>query len=249
MRGTRQLQLGPFEARVNPLILVAVGITVFTLIRLGLWQLDRAELKLATQQSFEQRQAAFPTPIEQLDRTDSEALKHLKISLAGTYVSNRDILIGNRVYHGDYGYEVITPFILASSGEMVFISRGWVRGMPDRSVLPEIEATEGVQMLLGHLYVPPPQSFYKPGKLGGKWPAVVSYFEVAASAEAFQKPAFPYVVRLDENSPGVLTRPWPKPHLKASDSQSYAMQWFAMALAVVLITLYFGTNIRRLWER
>ena len=63
-----------------------------------------------------------------------------------------------------------------------------------------------------------------------------------------QREAFPYLVRLDENTPGVLTRPWPIPKLKASKSQSYAVQWFAMALAVVLVTIYLATNIRELWR-
>ncbi len=244
---TREIKLGPLEIRFNLVIACAVLISVAGLFRLGLWQLDRAELKLATQLAFEQRQEAFPTPIEKLDLSDPDSLKHLKISLAGSYIPDRNVLIGNRVYHGDYGYEVITPFVLASTGEIVFISRGWVRGMPDRSVLPPLDHTSGVQLLRGHVYVPPPQTFYKPARLGNRWPAVVSYFEVAAAAEAFPESAFPYVVRLDEETPGVLTRPWPKVHLKASDSQSYAMQWFAMALAVIIATLYFSTNIRKLW--
>ncbi|MFT5484646.1 MAG: surfeit locus 1 family protein [Halieaceae bacterium] len=246
MSRTHLIRFGPLEIKFNFWVAAAILISLTSLIKLGLWQLDRAELKRNLQTAYEQRQTSQPVAIEQISMADVEQLKNLSVSLAGTYEPGKNILIGNRTYRGEFGYEVITPFVLASDDSLVFISRGWIRGAPGRSHLPEIPHINGIHLLTGEIYIPPPQTFYRAQPPGENWPIVVSYFDATVASSAFDKSAFPYTVRLDENMAGVLTRPWTAIALKSSSSESYALQWFAMALAVVLVTLMMATNLRQL---
>jgi surfeit locus 1 family protein len=240
-----EIRLGPLAIRFNPLIAAAVAVTLFSLVRLGLWQLDRAAEKRALALQFEQRQTAHPTAIELVDPSNTAQMQNLKISLAGSFLESRDVLITNRTYRGQFGYEVVTPFQLASNNHLVFVSRGWIAGPPDHSSLPEIPSITGVQMLTGNVYIPPRQTFYQGQPPDGRWPMMVSYFDVAVMASAFNEPSFPYTIRLDETSPGDLTRPWPSLKLKANSSESYALQWFAMALGVFIVTLYLSVGKKR----
>ena len=61
--------------------------------------------------------------------------------------------------------------------------------------------------------------------------------------ELFETPLFSYVVRLSKANSGVLERYWPTIKLKPESSTSYALQWFGMALALLVAAIMKSTNI------
>ena len=55
---------------------------------------------------------------------------------------------------------------------------------------------------------------------------------------------FDYSIRLAEATPGVLLRNWPVISTTPEKHRGYAVQWFAMAAALVLLYLYYSTRKR-----
>ena len=54
---------------------------------------------------------------------------------------------------------------------------------------------------------------------------------------------YPYSVRLDADSPGALTVDWPLVNMAPEKHRAYAVQWFCMALALLLIFLWRSSNV------
>ena len=59
----------------------------------------------------------------------------------------------------------------------------------------------------------------------------------------FDSPLFPYVIRLGVDQPGVLVRHWPAVTSNTSQNFSYALQWFSMAIALLMVSLILSSNI------
>ncbi len=68
-------------------------------------------------------------------------------------------------------------------------------------------------------------------------------------APHFSSPLFPYAVRLAEGQPGVLVRHWPVVLVDSGRNFSYALQWFAMAIAVIAVSLILSSNVLQLSKR
>jgi cytochrome oxidase assembly protein ShyY1 len=81
------------------------------------------------------------------------------------------------------------------------------------------------------------------------WPLVIRYLNMDELAPEFQAPLFPYVVRLAENQPGVLIRHWPVVLVDSGRNFTYALQWFAMAIAVIAVSLVLSSNWLKLVQQ
>ena len=75
------------------------------------------------------------------------------------------------------------------------------------------------------------------------WPLLIRYLNTIELKPHFEASIFPYVVRLSENQNGVLVRHWPTVIVDTSRNYSYALQWFALAIAVVAVALILSSNL------
>ncbi|MEE9425571.1 MAG: SURF1 family protein [Methylococcales bacterium] len=226
-----------------------VALSVFfllpLLIRLGFWQLDRAEQKRQLQSDRDTKHLAIPVSVENLDLDNKHALKHMKVRLDGSYDNEQSILVSNQFFQSRPGYEVITAFKLHSSDQIVLVSRGWISVNYDNKQLPTIKPVTGTQQLVGEIHLPISNSFFLLQNIDtpANWPLRVHHFDLNNMSHLFDKTVLPFVVRLDETSTGVLTRHWQSTRLKPVNSTSYAIQWFGMALILAVITIIKSTNI------
>ncbi|MEE9411873.1 MAG: SURF1 family protein [Methylococcales bacterium] len=232
-----------FKFKWKVVLSVLFLFTVF--MRLGFWQLDRAEQKYQFQRDRNAKHLANPVPVESLALDNQQILKHMKVRLDGSYDNQKSILVSNQLFQNRPGYEVITAFKLRVSGQIVLVSRGWVSVNYDNKQLPTIEPVTGTQQLVGEIYLPLSNSFFLPQTIDtpANWPLQVHHFDVSNISHLFDRTVLPFVVRLDETSIGVLKRHWQKKRLKPVNSTSYAIQWFGMALILVVISLIKSSNI------
>ena len=220
------------------------------LIRLGFWQLDRAEQKRQLQSDRNARSLAIPVPVESLDLDNIHTLKHKKVRLIGSYDNKQSILVSNQFFQNRPGYEVITVFKLRTNDQIVLVSRGWISVDYENKQLPTIETITGTQQLVGEIHLPSSNSFFLPQKIDtpANWPLRVHHFDISNISHLFDRTVLPFVVRLDKTSIGVLERPWKMTRLKPVNSTSYAIQWFGMALILVVITIIKSTNILEIFR-
>jgi surfeit locus 1 family protein len=221
-----------------------VALTFCILVALGFWQLDRAEEKRRKQLAIEARLIAKPVAFEDLLQNTSESLNLQRVYLQGSYLVDRTILLTNKFYLGQRGYEVLTAFKLKSINQIVMVSRGWTDARPGPNGPRNLETPAGEHHLIGAIHVPSGPSFFTDEPIKDDvWPLRLHHLSMDNIDRLFSVPVFPYVVRLDETMPGVLHRYWPVPDLHPERSTSYAVQWFSMAILLIVVTLFNCTNI------
>lgn len=226
---------------------VALFLPLFLL--LGNWQLQRATEKELLSAHWQQRALAQPRRVETLDH-DPQNLAYRPVTLVGEFLQDRYFLLDNRVYQGRYGMEVLNPFRLASGGELVIINRGWVPADPARRSLPEVLVPSGTQRMLGSVYVPPGDPYtLGPESSEGAWPRVLQNFDAAVVGASLGEKVFPYSVRIDSDEELALVADWPVVNVSPEKHRGYAVQWFCMALALLLIYVWRSTNLDELLRR
>lgn len=121
-------------------------ISFFTLIRLGFWQLDRADQKNDINQNFLERQSDEVITDQSLI---SEENIWRKFKLNGKFL-NINFFLDNQMYRRNAGYTVFTPF-LTSEGLAILVNRGWHPLPESRNEIPSIENISGPKTITGIL--------------------------------------------------------------------------------------------------
>jgi surfeit locus 1 family protein len=213
------------------------------LLSLGFWQLSREQEKLQLQAQYAAREGEMPAPLSAL--ASAADLQYRRVTVSGEYDNEHSFLLDNRIHQGQVGFEVITP-VLTANDEVVLVNRGWLPQGATRADLPELEAINGTVDLRGSVYVP----LGKPLVLGAAeasatWPRIVQTLDppaMAAAAGHAARRLFPYSVRLDIATPGVLVRDWPVISTAPEKHRAYAVQWFAMAAMLIGLYLFYSTR-------
>jgi len=243
-----------------------LAFTVFFLpvtLSAGFWQLHRAEEKrdiLATQGALQSSPpvmfSSLRAGIEAASDGGEEHLaqRYLRVIAVGELHPKQVFLIDNRVQGGRPGYEVLLPMkVVLSTGETTWlmVNRGWLAGGLDRSQLPVIPAMLEGSKVSGYLYKP----LGKPLMLADDpWPdkvtpLVIQHFEQMKLEAYLGASVYPYMLRLEENHPGSLRVDWVIVSAQPEKHTAYAVQWFAMALALVILTVFANSNIAGYFTR
>ncbi|PCI43910.1 MAG: hypothetical protein COB51_10905 [Moraxellaceae bacterium] len=241
---TAPLEKAKLTFHTNWKISTFVALMLPCLISLGFWQLDRADEKRAVQAVFDLRQTEKPISIESLFDQQAVDLKSVRVSLKGRYINSNNILIDNKIYHSKFGYEVVTPFKLSTSGRLILVNRGWIQGHSDRRIFPDIDEIQKEQTVEGVIFIPSktPFSLGTPEQ-SDAWPKRVPFINHTELVAYFDAPLFPHQVRLDTQQAGELQRNWKVITVKPEKHTGYAVQWFAMAFTLALLYLALSTNL------
>ncbi len=215
------------------------------LISLGFWQLHRADVKRALEEAYAQRARAPALDLARVERWDESRLRYRRARVRGRYLAGRQILLDNQVHEGRAGYHVLTPLVPGAGEHCVLVDRGWIPAPGDRSRVPEPGVPAGTVSVRGLLDQAP-----EPGiRLGTavtepvRWPLVVPWVDPAALALHLGCRPAPLVLKLDPDLAGGFVRDWQPVSLQPEKSVSYAVQWFAMA--VMLVVIYLALHLRR----
>ncbi len=153
----------------------------------------------------------------------------------------------NRQRDGQVGFEVVTPFQL-SDDTVLLVNRGWVAGERNRNALPDPAVPEGEVTLFGDWWAPSEHPLLDGERSSEGWPKIILAIEPEAMAKSLGEPLGKHYVKLDDGSPGALVTDWRQYEISAAKHLGYAVQWFAMALAVLLWFVLTTTNVRRRWR-
>ena len=111
-----------FKPGLIPTIVTLLILPV--LLRLGFWQLERAEEKRELIVLFKQQNELGPLLIKDTIKLD-EKLNYRTAQVEGNYNPAKQIFVDNKIYQGKTGVHVITPFKLKDSEYSILINRGW----------------------------------------------------------------------------------------------------------------------------
>ena len=227
-------------ALLTTLLTVAL---IALLISLGRWQLRRADEKRALFDSF----SAGADATLLIDLATAPVRRYQHIEANGHYDQARQILIDNMVTAERAGYFVITPFALTGGG-WVLVNRGWVPLGASRAERPAIAVAGNTRRLRGradHMPSPGIQMGTK-AALAPPYPVVASFPSQGDIAHLVRETAWTSATDLVLLDPGELdgyVRHWSAPGFPPMRHIAYAVQWFALALT--LLVIYVVTNLER----
>lgn len=208
------------------------------LLSLGFWQVDRAQQKetLLTLAASKDKE---PQLVERAP-ADWEGLNYQPVRLRGMWLPEQSFLVDNRVYKGQVGYELLTPFRLVD-GSLLMVNRGW-QPKQNASVALAVP-TESVS---GVVYVP--IRGYAIGEAisdADSWPAVSLYLDLEAFAARLQQPLQPVVLVVDKADKNALIPIWTPVVSGPERHWGYAAQWFGLALVLMIFGVIWARKSRR----
>ncbi|HEX8593523.1 MAG TPA: SURF1 family protein [Pseudomonas sp.] len=226
-----------FAPRLLPTLVVLALLPC--LIALGFWQLGRGEEKRVMIVHYAERRAADPVPIEQLLTSDDPAYR--RVQLSGRFDPEHSLLLDNSTRDGKAGVELLQPFEDQASGVWVLVNRGWL-SWPDRRTPPQFQTPTQLLDVQAWVYVAPGATFQlHADSANAPWPRLVTAVDAGKFWAELGRDGFPQQVRM--MSPlGALRLDWPLVAMGPEKHLGYAVQWFALATALLCLYLYLGWN-------
>ncbi len=224
---------------------VAAMLTVLpVLLWLGMWQLNRAAQKSDLLERFGRDDDTVE--IAAVLDAEPESVRYRPVQATGQYLADRQFLLEGMSLEGRPGLHVLTPLELPD-GRVVLVNRGWIPETLTRDTLPPLPVSPGQRTVNGRV-VP----YLQPGirlesEFDEGWPRRVMYPTPDEVAVQLGRSVVPHVVWLDPDAPDGFERVWKPAEFGPARHIGYAVQWFGLAVTVVLI--YLILTFRRRHER
>jgi len=224
-----------FRPGLLPTLVVLVLLAL--LLALGGWQLQRADEKSALLASQEARRQAPAQPVGELERSADPAFQ--RVLLRGYFDAEHSLLLDNRTRDGRVGVELLQPFYDQPSGLWLLLNRGWLP-WPDRRTPVSFSTPDGALQLQAWIYVAPGESFQlQADQPGNAWPQLLTRVDAGALWRQLGRAGWPYELRLLPG-PAAYQAEWAVVAMGPEKHLGYAVQWFALAVALACLFIYFG---------
>lgn len=224
-----------FRPGIVPTLVVALLLPL--LVSLGFWQLSRGAEKSALLQTYTERRAAEPMAGTELQHSADPAFR--RVRLHGQFDAAHSLLLDNRQRNGKVGVELLQPFQDQATGQWLLVNRGWLP-WPDRRTPPQFTTPAQVLSFDAWVYVSPGATFQLHADPDtATWPHLVTAVDPAKLWTSLGREGFAYELRA-ENGPAIYQADWPVVAMGPEKHIAYAVQWFAMSIALFGLFLYLG---------
>ena len=210
-------------------------------LRLGVWQLHRADFKEALLRRYAASASAPPVDFDSVaGKPPADAFP--RVRLHGRYLADRIYLLDNPKHDGRGGVEVYVPLELADKSKLLLVDLGFLDGNGSRQA-PSLPALPTGEVTLQGLYLPPPGSGFR---MGGdalarqtRWPKTSIFLDPEEIAADIGRSLYPRVLALDPEPSSVYVRQHVLDFsaMPPARHRAYAFQWFTFAVAVVVLLL------------
>lgn len=168
-------------------------------------------------------------------RAEAKALQHVRIE--GEFLPQHTVLLDNKLRHGRPGYEVVMPLKPAGGGRPVLVNRGWVAAPPTRDVLPPVRTPSGKATVEGVARTRFPRILEVQPQRGQ---AVRQTLDIADFAVETGLALEPYYLEQHSAAADGLNREWVAPDAGVEKHESYALQWYSLAVLALVLGIVFS---------
>jgi cytochrome oxidase assembly protein ShyY1 len=222
-------------------LLTAAAALLF--LRLGVWQLHRAEEKDSLMRRYAASAAA---PLRDFDEAagaapDAAGYPHLRVR--GEYLAGRLYLLDNPRHDERGGAEVYAPLRVRGGERLLLVDLGFLPGSGVDDRPPEVPPLPAGEVSVEGLYLPPPGTGFEMGGNAlarqARWPKTTVYLELGQVAADLGAPLYPRVLALDPDpaAPYARRRMPDFTAMPPARHRAYAFQWFTFAAAAVALFL------------
>ena len=233
-------------ATVSALIVIAIGCGA------GIWQLNRADTKIAMAANLLARQQ-MPILSANSGPWALEEARERRMIARGQYLPEAAIWLDNRPRPippagsttSQSGFYLMMPLRLEGKDEVLWINRGWApRNNENRETLPPVLTPNKVVNVEGIVFAHPGKVY----ELGGgkiatdiSRPRIEQNFDLAAEGKLRSWSQLPFILReIEVGAEDGLLRDWAPLTSGVDRHYAYAFQWFALAFAGFLFWLISG---------
>ncbi len=220
-------------------------------IRLGVWQLSRLAERRAFNAVLAGRTTAQPVSFQSLTR-DTALGHYRRVTAAGRFDYDHQIVYAGRSREGSPGVYLITPLQVAGTDTAVMVNRGWVYS-PDAATVDESRWREADSAsITGYA-----ETFVVADpRVSPATPRRLHTLDQPTIAKLVAAPIAPYVIVRNDTTvraalpagvpPAVDSTParLTLPPLDEGSHQSYAFQWFAFAAIAIVGGVMLTRNTR-----
>jgi surfeit locus 1 family protein len=205
---------------------------------LGKWQVQRYHYKQQLLQAYARNQQTAAVPVTEISRA-APAMQFQPVTAAGTYENADTVLLTNRPYHDRIGFEVLTPLRIAGEKKMLWVDRGWVAADAKQNA-PVIQPVIAPQQIKGVIkFLNEFQFILGNNVLAAGPPRQLQKMDIAALEKLTGQTYFPFIVRLDPRAENGFGRDWIISTVQPERHLGYAVQWFALAAALLIAAFCF----------
>jgi len=240
-------------ATVSALLVVAIACAA------GIWQLNRADSKIALAANLLARQqmpilSANAGPLTLVDASERRMIAR------GQYIPQAAIWLDNRPRPtppagsntSQSGFYLLMPLQLEGRDEILWVNRGWApRNSENRETLPPVKTQSHVVTIEGIVFAHPGKVYALGGGQAvidaGK-PRIEQNFDLLAEGRLRGWVQSPFILReVDTSIEDGLLREWAPLTTGVDRHYAYAFQWFALAVSGFLFWLI--TGLRQYWRQ
>lgn len=102
------------------------------------WQFERGVARADRNDLIVAQSALAPVPLGTIVG-EVEEHEWKSVTVQGTFDVSRQILLRNRYFEGQYGFEVLTAFT-STDGNLFWVDRGWVKAGASATITPDVPA-------------------------------------------------------------------------------------------------------------
>lgn len=222
------------------MLIVSAALLVPALLGLGFWQVDRAEQKKQLIQSWSQQQ--FQTRLPELSEFSSG--QYMNLNLQGHFDRQHYFLLENRFRDGKLGFEVVVPFS-TEFGERVLVNLGWIKADNNRAEKPALTIPQSLISIQGGARLIRPGFSLGVLSVDQTWPIRIQQLDATYITQLLSTEILPIEIRVKTSVIPALRLDWPVSVMKPAKHLAYAMQWFAMALALLVLIIWSWKHTQR----
>lgn len=227
--------------RISTLLIIGVTVlAIGSLVKLGFWQLERAAEKQQLFDDFARaKQNADAALIPNLPTDVSALARYSPVQVEGKFHTTY-LLLDNQVFQGQVGYQVIGLLEVPTTTALQPVNLGWVAAGYDRAQVPQLTLPSDTVNVVGWWYQPSESGV----TLTKQW---VEPFDHALRiqkpqftqvAEALDRDITPALILLAETASFGWPRDWQPAVMPPEKHQAYALQWFSLAIAAVVVVFF-----------
>ena len=239
-------------ATVSALLVVAIACGA------GIWQLRRADTKIALAANLMARQQ-MPILSANAGPWTLNEVSERRMIARGRYIPELAVWLDNRPRPippvgsnaSQSGFYLMMPLRLEGRDEIIWINRGWApRNNEDRESLPPVKTPINVVSIEGIAFAHPGKVYAlgdSKSPVDTSKPRIEQNFDLEGEAKLHGWAQSPFILReVDTGGDDGVLREWAPLTTGVDRHYAYAFQWFALAASGFLFWLISG--LRQYWR-